>query len=236
MSHRSAAILWGVPLLGRYDGLVHARTTMAAGTRSEHGFRKHAVADLDQHVVEAAGFSATSLERTVVDLALSESFSSGVVAVDWLLRAGVRKDDLYRVLDEASPKQWRAKAERAIDFGDPASGSVGESWSRTQMEESGLVMPELQTRFFDGLGFIGAVDFYWPQFNLIGEFDGIGKFTDPTMLAGREPRQALADEKRREDRLRASDRHPNITRWLWEVLPTAGRLPALLMQAGVRRR
>jgi hypothetical protein len=233
---RSAAAIWGVPLLGRHDGLVHVRTSVAAGTRTEHGFRKHATAHPEQHVVEAAGVHLTSPSRTVVDLALSEPFASGVVAVDWALRTGVGRDELRSVLDEVAPKQRRAHAERAVVFGDGRSGSAGESWSRAQMEEAGLVMPVLQERFTDRHGLIGFVDFYWPQYGLVGEFDGIAKLTDPGMLDGRSPRQALAAEKRREDRLRSSDRHPSVTRWLWEVLEQRGRLPALLMTAGVRRR
>ena len=233
---RSAAAIWGVPLLGRYDGLVHVRTSTAAGTRTEHGFRKHATGAPDQHVVEGAGVLLTSPTRTVVDLALSEPFASGVAAVDWALRTGIERDELRSVLDEVAPKQRRAHAERAIAFGDGRSGSAGESWSRAQMEEAGLVMPVLQERFADRQGLIGFVDFYWPQFALVGEFDGIGKLTDSGMLVGRSPRQALAEEKRREDRLRNSDRHPAVTRWLWEVLEQRGRLAALLLTAGVRRR
>src|SRR4051812_42679002 len=34
-SGRTAAALWGVPALGRGDGLVHTRVTTAAGTRTE---------------------------------------------------------------------------------------------------------------------------------------------------------------------------------------------------------
>ena len=236
MSHRSAAVVWGVPLLGRHDGLVHVRTTVAAGTRTEHAFRKHAVADPEQHVVSRSGLLVTSLARTVVDLTLSESFASGVVAVDWALRAGVEQDGLRSVLDEVAPKQGRRRSERAIDFGDARAGSVGESWSRTQMEEAGLVMPVLQEGFTDHLGLIGYVDFYWPAVRLVGEFDGLGKLTDPGMLGGLTPREALANEKRREDRLRTSSRRPAVTRWLWEVLLRRGALPALLMAAGVPRR
>jgi hypothetical protein len=236
VADRSAAAIWGVPLLGRHDGLVHVRTTTAAGTRTEHGFRKHAVPAPEQHVVERAGVLVTSLERTIVDLALSGSFASSVVAIDWALRRGIGKGDLRRVLDEVAPKQRRRYADRAIDFGDGRSGSAGESWSRVQMEESHLVMPVLQERFTDGLGLIGFVDFFWPRLGLVGEFDGIGKLTDPLMLAGRTPRQAMSDEKRREDRLRNSPRRPAVTRWLWEVLERRGALPALLMAAGVPRR
>lgn len=235
-SHRSAAALWGVPLLGARTEPVDVRTTVAAGSRSEHGFRKHATQDLDQHVVQENGFLVTSVARTVVDLALSEPFQAGVVAADWALANGTSRDSLLEVLHEADPKRGRARARHVIGFADGASGSVGESRSRAQMELAGLVIPRLQEEFADRRGFIGRVDFFWPQCRLIGEFDGIGKFTDAEMLAGRTTEQALADEKRREDRLRNSERRPDVTRWLWETLGVAGALPALLLAAGVPRR
>jgi hypothetical protein len=56
------------------------------------------------------------------------------------------------------------------------------------------------------------------------------------MLRGRTPWQAMSDEKRREDRLRTSERRPAVTRWLWEVLEQRGALVRLLLAAGVPRR
>ena len=57
------------------------------------------------------------------------------------------------------------------------------------------------------------------------------KLTDPAMLRGRTPAQALRDEKRREDRLRATG--PRVVRWGHEDL-TLPRLGTIQSGAGLR--
>lgn len=96
----------------------------------------------------------------------------------------------------------------------------------------GLPAPVLQEAFHDRLGLIGYTDFWWPQRNLIGEFDGKGKYRDPLFLRGRTPVQALADEKWREDRLRA--RGLRVSRWDWATAVSLPRLRAHLRDAGLR--
>jgi hypothetical protein len=202
-SHRSAAAMLGIPLLGTGDGLVHTRVTVAAGTRTERGYRKHAVSDLELHVVEVDGVRTTSLERTVIDIAMTESFECGVVAADWALRNGATKASLRTALDELAPGRRRGRVESVIDFADEASGSVGESYSRVQIERSGFPRPLLQARFDDHLGLIGFVDFFWPDFRLIGEFDGFEKYSRQLYLAGRVPSEVVTGRVRTTGRPKA---------------------------------
>ena len=232
-SHRTAAVLHGVPLLGAGDGLVHTRATEAAGTRTEHGYRKHAVRDPELHVVSTDGIARTTLERTVVDLALTESFEGAVVAADWALRNGATKASLHAALDELAPKKGRARVEAVIAFADPASSSVGESCSRVLIERSGFPRPLLQVAFTDLRGLIGYVDFFWPDFRLIGEFDGMEKYSKQEFVAGRVPSEVVTDEKIREDRLRATESRPGVSRWIWTTLMAHGALERQLRAAGL---
>lgn len=232
-SHRTAAALHGVPLLGAGDGLVHTRATEAAGTRTEHGYRKHAVADVALHVVIADGIARTTLERTVVDLALSESFEGAVVAADWALRNGATEDSLRTALDELAPKKGRTRVEAVIAFANAAAGSAGESYSRVVIERCGFPRPLLQAAFSDGRGLIGYVDFYWPDFRLIGEFDGLEKYAKREFVGQRSPSEVVTDEKIREDRLRASRPQPGVTRWIWATLKAHGALERQLRVAGL---
>lgn len=232
-SHATAAALWEIPRIGQVEGLVHARTTRSLGTRTENGVRKHAVEDLDLHLVSVHGIPCTSLERTVVDLAMTEPFADAVVAADWAVREHTSKAALRQVLDEVAPKYRRQRADRVIEFCSPRSGSAGESLSRVVIAEHGFPAPLLQHRFDDHLGLVGYVDFYWPDFALIGEFDGLVKYSSPSMLKGRTPVEVLVAEKVREDRLRALG--PRVTRWIWDALRTDGALAAQLQQAGLRR-
>jgi hypothetical protein len=232
-SHRSAAALWGVPTVRKADGLVHARVSMAAGTRTEHGVRKHAVHDVDQHLTHVEGITCTTLERTVLDLAATEPFAESVVALDWVLDRGATKDRLREVLDEWDPGRGRRRIEMVIDFADGASGSPGESLSRVRMHEAGMPAPVLQEPFFDARGLVGYVDFWWPDFGLIGEFDGLKKYREADLLAGRSPGQVVIDEKLREDRLRATTTRPRVERWTWTTLTNPGALAQQLGGAGV---
>lgn len=232
LSHRSAAAIWGVPLVGAPPAEVDVLTSAANGSRTEHGFRRHATSEQDRYVVEAGGLTLTTLERTVVDLALSEPFPRAVVAADWALAQGVRRAELAALLDALDAGRPRPRAERVIAFADGRAGSPGESLSRALIHELGFPAPELQVPFRDRRGLIGIVDFYWPASALIGEFDGAVKYVDGAMLAGRSPADVLIAEKRREDRLRAKG--PRVLRWVWSDLSPA-RLGDLLLDAGLKR-
>lgn len=235
-THRTGAVMQGVPLLGKGDGLVHTRATLAAGTRTEHGYRKHAVADLDLHVEEVDGVRTTNLDRTVLDIAMSESFEAGVIAADWALQHGCTKESLLTTLDELAPAKRRRRAEQVVAFGDGLSGSVGESFSRVRIERCGFPRPLLQVRFDDTNGLIGFVDFYWPDFDLIGEFDGFEKYSKQQYLVGRVPAEVVFEEKVREDRLRATEDNPHVSRWIWDTAYRQRLLEDLLRSAGLPTR
>jgi hypothetical protein len=233
-SHRSAAALWGLPRVRRHDELVHQRVSRATGSRTEHGIRKHAVEDLDLHLTTIDGITVTDVDRTVLDLAATEPFSAAVAAADQALRQHTTKERLQVCLEEWAPARGRNRIQRVIDFADGAAQGPGESISRVQIFESGLTMPVLQQRFDDELGLIGFVDFSWPDFDLIGEFDGLLKYKEERVMAGRSAGEVVSDEKVREDRLRATDRQPRVARWVWATLSPVGRLAAQLRRAGLR--
>lgn len=75
------------------------------------------------------------------------------------------------------------------------------------------------------------VDFWWPDFNVIGEFDDKHKYTDPRYMNGRTAQQVLYDEKLREDDLRAASH--GFTRWPWATAVSPALLRAHLAPAGV---
>jgi very-short-patch-repair endonuclease len=86
------------------------------------------------------------------------------------------------------------RAQLALDLADAACESPGESLTRLIL--NGLRLPyESQVPLYDERGLIGRVDFLVAG-RVVVEFDGLVKY------AGAEGREALAAEKRREDRLR----------------------------------
>ena len=232
VSHISAAVLWGAPVIGPMPALIHVRTTVADGTRSEHGFRKHASPDPWEGVDERGELRMSGLARMLAEVASDSPFVTAVGVIDWALaEKGIAKEEILDALDLMRITRGVRAAKRAIAFADARSGSAGESLSRVRMHEAGLLAPELQIPFFDAGGKIGVVDFFWRDLELIGEFDGVSKYIRDDFTEGRSPEEIVIAEKVREDRLRATG--PRVLRWDWSVAWAPYALQARLRAAGV---
>jgi hypothetical protein len=231
VSHLSAAVLWGAPVIGPLPSLVHVLATPEAGTRTEHGFRKHATAH--RYDLERRGeLRMTSLARTLADVSVDAPFLTAVGILDWAFaRHPVDRADVVRVLDRLEVKRGRKKAERAIAFADARSGSPGETLSRVRIHEAGFPAPALQHPFSDARGLIGLVDFWWPEHGLVGEFDGVAKYIREEYTQGTDPAGIVIAEKLREDRIRS--RGPRVARWDWSTAWPPYRLSAQLLAAGL---
>ncbi len=240
-SHRSAALAWGLPAIEPLPRLLHVASGVSAGGRSTKQFTRHGTDAGQVRVID--GLHVTSLRRTVIDVARTSSFREAVCVADAALsgakdaagavtRDPLSKDELFEELVSAGRGRGVAQARAVVDFADGASGSPGESCSRVGMHLLRLPPPTLQQPFFDRNGLIGYTDFWWKHHRLMGEFDGASKYTNPVYLRGRSPARALADEKRREDRLRASGR--GMSRWGWDVAMSLPMLRVHLVAAGLR--
>lgn len=221
-SHRSAALAWGLPLIYAPPAKASVAMGVRNGGRSTTTIRRHGV-EPGVPVVRD-GLLVTALARTVVDVARATSLHEAVAVADAALRGSqphelgpsrlpIELELLVAELTAAGRRRGVATARAALGMASASSGSAGESCSRVTMRLAGLPDPELQAEFRDARGLIGYADFWWPQFHLIGEFDGYIKYSDPRFLRGRTPEQALRDEKTREDRLRAIG--PRVARWGW---------------------
>ena len=143
----------------------------------------------------AAALWRLSLARTVADLAACTPFAAGVALADAALRRTVHslasvpapsilREDLLRELDEMAVTPGGSKARRAIEFADAVADRPGESMSRANMQCSRISIPQLQVALAGASGLVYIVDFWWPEFDMIGEFDGNRKYTDPAFLRG----------------------------------------------------
>jgi hypothetical protein len=234
-SHAAAATLWRAPWFGPRPQTIDV-TFPGMGGRSTSLIRAHGT--LEEAVV-IDGLLVTPLARTVVDVALSSSLEAAVVVADSVLAARrsdqlfrpekVTRLDLLRECERVPLRHGSARARAAVEFADALSGSPGESVSRVSLRRIGAPAPVLQQTFPAPQGREWSVDFWWPEFALIGEFDGIGKYLrDP--VAG-SVADAVIAEKWREDGLRALG--PRVTRWGWSTAVSRARLRAQLADAGL---
>ncbi|MFC4245261.1 hypothetical protein ACFOYW_17970 [Gryllotalpicola reticulitermitis] len=239
-SHNAAAVLTGLPRLGPWPHQVEVTIPPASGGRSTGNVRRYGAALRDDEVVEMSGFLITSVPRTIVDLARTSSFAQGVAVADAALHRKRRPTPLMSVDELAAELEYQrgrsrfVKMRRVAEFASPLSDSVRESHSRVLIHELGFPPPVLQQPWFDAEGHIGDTDFWWPEHDLVGEFDGYVKFIKAEFTRGRSVDQVVLAEKTREDRIRA--RGPRFARWDTPYLRAPRRLARLLVDAGLPAR
>lgn len=230
-SHGSAAHLHEIPLLERLPRveLTVAReslTTRVRGCIVHHG----PVAGAARTV---RGVMATSLERTVVDLARDRRFAEGVVAADNALRRGVTADSLELAAHRMRHSPGQAKVRRALAFADSRAESPGESLARVVFAEQGLPAPDLARPVHAGGRLLGIVDFLWPALGTAAEFDGRLKYGADNYHG----EDRLWREKLREDALREAGLEvvritwDEVTQRPWQV---AARVRAAFSRAASR--
>ncbi|WP_448003018.1 type IV toxin-antitoxin system AbiEi family antitoxin domain-containing protein [Agromyces bauzanensis] len=245
-SHDSAAAMHGLGRPGAWPAVVHVLHPDASGGRRRGPTVLHrGAADADTVVID--GVRVTSLQRTLVDMAITAPAETSVAMLDIALRRAnggreflaqpdeveeLRAGLLVLLADRHAPR-WAHRARASIEFADPLAESVGESFSRVRIRQLGFAVPELQVRFAPVLGSYARTDFYWRGIRRIGEFDGKIKYTRSRVTDGVDIAEIVYQEKLREDALRRLGE--GVTRWPWSVLRKRSEFPRLLLEAGVPR-
>jgi len=235
----SAAALWRLPVIGQWPERPIVLAERAAGGRSARSLERRCEG-LPDVVWVVEGLAATGLARTVVDVARFERFGGAVAMADFALAPkplglgalsqSVQKPELAAELAARELVHGQAKVVAVIGFSDGDSGSAGESISRVAAYRLGFPRPVLQHPFRDSLGEM-FTDFWWPDFRLVGEFDGRGKYLREEYARGRSTAEIVLAEKRREDRLRALG--PGVVRWGWAEAMNAPALRRAVLAAGL---
>jgi len=254
VSHESAAVLHGLPIIGSWPKTLHVIDHAATGgSHARLTTRHRAVPAADP--VQFGAILATSLARTLVDVAVQATFLVAVVMIDHALRTekargeaaresgilappALTKADLYAELSPTLSRARREKAVRAIEFANELAANPGETLGRVRIHELGFEVPELQIWFRNVGGQSGQdyqVDYYWRRIRKIGEFDGKLKYTRGVELDGRNPEEVMVAEKRREDALRQEPGCDSFIRWDWDTALSPRRFHAFLVKSGVPR-
>jgi hypothetical protein len=243
-SHDSAVVAWHLPGFGSWPTQVHTLSESTGGGMSSTRIARHSLG-LDRDAVTINRAIVTSLTRTTLDYARSTSFIRAVIACDAAMAPPepgsfravhnvprVLIDDVVALMDRWDKSSaGMAKARLVLRFSDGRSGSPGESVSRVQFYLLGFPPPELQVPFFDSQGFIGYADFYWPELDLIGEFDGDVKYLGSIYRRGQLPEDVVLAEKKREDRMRRVVR--SFVRWDWPIAIDQRKLVERVMPYGL---
>jgi uncharacterized protein DUF559 len=221
-SHETAAALWGIPTLGRAGHVRITRERRHQGaTHRFRGLKVHHARLSPAHVTEHRGVRITTPERTVIDIARSRAFRSGVVAADAALRMRLCTTELLRATIDAC-RRWPGLvgARKVAAFADWRSGSPLESISRVAFHEFGLPSPILQAI----IGGYEEVDFLWSKYRVVGEADGLSKYTSV---------EDLRHEKLRQDSI--SQLGFTVVRWTWpEVYRRPDALAHRVLESLVR--
>lgn len=164
--------------------------------------------------VEAHGVRATGPVRTFIDIARDHGFVEGLIAADWLLANGYRREELYRRLRQMGRIRNRNVVRRCIECATGLSESPYESLARALFIDDGIGGIEVQARV-DGYR-IDLLIRGW----LAVEIDGDVKYRDA-------PESTIVDENNRQKQLgnrgivfmryRPQDLRSNYLRVLREV-------------------
>lgn len=218
---------FGLPIWGRPPDGIH----VIGGKQGRRALVRPLDTVKDRDLIEWGGVVTTSVARSLVDAARLCSVEVAIAAADRALRLGlVTMDEIQDVLDREHGYRGIVRARECLGIASPLSESPGESVSHLNMKRSGIPMPEQQHRFYDAHGFVARADFRWESERLVGEFDGRYKYGRHN--PSKKPvEDVVAEEKFREDRLRALGLH--VVRWTTASIVRLGPL-ADIIRTGMR--
>lgn len=159
-----------------------------------------------EYLIRESGLLTPTPAWTAIQLARAQRLEGALIPLDSALRNGVDRAELAELASRVSGWSGTALLRQAIDLADSRAGSALESYSRGVCIQGWLPMPELQHPF-QVWGNRYYVDFWWPEFGVVGEADGNAKYEQPG---------AIVAEKRRQAALHSFGLH--VVRWGWEEL------------------
>lgn len=153
------------------------------------------------------GLKTTDELRTAFDSLCEQDFSNGLVTADsYLARTGMTARQLSEsFLTLAAKREDMDHARTTAEYADRRAESGGESYVRARMIANGYEVPDLQVWFIDPVdGQPMRADFVWTKPSggiIVGEFDGFGKYKDPSMTKGRSVERVLVQQNQRDTRI-----------------------------------
>ena len=229
LSHHSAVLLHGIDLWNADLRQVHVTRTDRGAGRATADTVHHQGLILPEDTVQMQGLPVVTAVRAALESASLMDVERGLVVVDSGLRQGLYdSDDVRRQFALMTSWPGSLRLQLVTRLADGRSESVGETRARHLFWVAGIPAPELQFRVMDGQALLGIADFAWPEYGLLGEFDGKVKYTR-YLRPGESPGDAVFREKQREDRMRALGWR--FVRLTWPMLAQANETVAHVRRA-----
>ena len=236
----SAACLLGLEVSWRHLNVAHVCSETKPSARPGARIQRHQIEPAG--TVNQAGLSITPPVQTVTDCLLQTGFADGMPITDSAIsKLGLTREQLMEAVEKrAGARNGRAArtALTTLQYADARAESGGESVARAVMIETGFAPDRLQYELTDPFDSTESMrtDFAWERQArelTLGELDGLVKYTDQTMLAGRTTAETLVAERQREAHLSLYG-HPLI-RFTMNEVRSAGVLAKKLQTAGIRQ-
>lgn len=197
LSHDSAALLHGMPILRAEPEIVHVTRFGALGSRTEHGVKHHLAPHVPEQLVEIDGLWVLDRARTAVDIAREHGERHGLAACDSARRLGVTQAELEEALAAMTSWPHVTRARWCVEHADDRAETVLESLGRVLLLQLALGEVEPQLGLTDGRRTVWCdlrVD------RLVVEMDGRVKYRTPAQGGvAEDPARTLWEEKRRQD-------------------------------------
>lgn len=207
LSHTTGALTHGLRLWEPDLGQVHVTRLDGNNGRAESDVAYHRDAWDAETLVQLDDMLVIDPIRCALGAAMLTSVEAGLVVLDSVLDHGLASTsaiaDRYA---EMSRSPFTRPLQVAVRLARQGSQSVGETRTRYMFWQHHLPEPVLQYEVHDGDRLVGICDFAWPEYGLLGEFDGKIKYRH-LVPPGQTPSDVVFREKRREDQLR------EITGW-----------------------
>lgn len=202
LSHVSALVQHDVAIWNMDLTRVHVTRVDDGAGRIERDVVHHRASVPDADIHEVNALPTVGIARALIEAGSRTSGESALVSFDSALFRGlVGEDELCET--HLAMQQWPGtqRLHIPVRMASGKSQSAGESRGNWLFWRSGLPAPVQQFEVYDGAVLVGITDWAWPRLNLLGEFDGLVKYTR-LVPRGKEPGDVVFAEKKREDLLR----------------------------------
>ena len=222
LSHTSAAVEHGLRLFKPDLSKIHVVTRGRRLARTTGDVVYHRGAYVDDDFVLVNDHMTVEPVLAGLQAASLTGVAAGIVTLDSVVDFGKGSvEEIEERYLQIAGHPFSRPLQVTVRLVRKGSQSVGESLSRHMMWTEHLPAPELQfeVRDVDGT-LVGICDFAWPEYGVLGEFDGMQKY-GRLLRDGETPGDAVQREKVREDALR------EVTNWLmvrliWKEIFTPG--------------